>query len=598
MQVDAPERAQEDLALEAAQLALHCRQALRVPVAGALVSGFVTYLLWSLHSHALLIGWSASLCLALCARAAVAWHVLRHPPVGAAIRARSDLMVLLNLAGGIAGGAAAPLFMPGVPLAEQALLTTVLCCWCAGSISTTSTLPRAFYALVIPFMAQVVFAWAVTDVASGGYITALLGVFTAYVLMFGRDSARQVAEGLRARNQNVALVEDLRREREEANAARLHAESASRSKSRFIAAASHDMRQPLHALSLYAAALSQAVDEPRAVGIARNIEAAVDSLDSLFEALLDLSRLDAGVVTPAPRTFRAKTLVERLQNEFRPVAADKGIALHVQSEDLALHTDPVLLERVLRNLLDNAVRYTQSGGVRLECLHGEDGIEIRVMDSGVGIPDTELGRIFEEFYQVGNAARDPARGMGLGLASVRRMVELLGLRISVSSALGRGSVFTVRLPDVASAVPAEATRQPGDGSPPPNLGGKLVLVIEDDPRAREAMTALLVQWGCRTLSAASGPEALRLVDAQERLPDMVLADYRLGEGCTGVQAVQALSERYQGRARIPAVIVTGDSDPARLRDAQSSGLSLLHKPVKEARLRAAIEDQLRIATVD
>jgi signal transduction histidine kinase/CheY-like chemotaxis protein len=581
------ESPEDRLALRAGQLSLHCRQALRVPVAGVLVSLFVVHLLWEHHPRPGLVAWALALCLVLLARAAVAWWLLRRPPAGPAIERWAGVMAGFNLTSGIVGAASAPLFLPGAPLPEQALLTTVLCCWCAGSISTSSSLPLAFYGFVLPFMSQIIVAWTMTGTAGGLYIAGLMAVFAAYVLLFGRDNSTQVADSLRIRRRNAGLIEDLRREREEANAARERAESASRSKSRFIAAASHDLRQPLHALSLYSAALSQSGLEPRTAGIARNIEAAVDSLDTLFEALLDLSRLDAGVVVAEKRPLALHALFERLRNEFRPQAEAKGLDLSCETTARVLLTDPLLLERILRNLLDNAVRYTSRGGVRMTSDTAGDGLEISVADSGIGIPATEQERIFEEFYQVDNFARDPSKGLGLGLASVQRLADLLGFRIRLRSSPGAGSAFILGLP--ASALLAEADcapPAPAHRVTPLDLRGRTVLVIEDDLRAQHAMSTLVAQWGCRPIVACSGEEALHKLAGEPRRPDVVLADYRLGDGHTGVQAIRAL-EREMGD--MAAILVTGDTDPEHLRTARESGIPLLHKPVKEAQLRAAIE---------
>ena len=577
---------QDRLYLRAGQLSLHCRQAIRVPVAGVLVSLFVVHLLWPTQSHAALLVWAFALCAVLCARAAVSALLLRKPPQGMAIERWASVMAVFNLASGVIGAASAPAFLPGAPPPEQALLTTVLCCWCAGSISTSSSLPRAFLAFMLPFMGQIIAAWLMTDAPGGTYIAGLMGVFAVYVLLFGRDNGRQIAATLSIQRENAGLIEDLRREREEANAARERAEVASRSKSRFLAAASHDLRQPLHALSLYSAALSQAAREPRTIGIARNIEVTVESLDNLFEALLDLSRLDAGVIVPDRRAVNVRTLFERLQNEFQPQAAAKGLAIESEPMDLWIHTDPVLLERVFRNLLENAVRYTESGGIRLLCAIAQDGsAELAVVDSGIGVPLAEQDRIFEEFYQLNNLSRDPSKGLGLGLASVQRMVELLEMRIVLVSFQGAGSRFTLHISSdaVCNPVPAAVTPVPTARL---DLRDRSVLVIEDDLRAQDAMSALVAQWGCRPIVATSAGEALRKVAAESRRPDLVLADYRLGDGLTGVQAVHALARSV---GSIPAILVTGDTDPARLRDAQASGIPLLHKPVKEAQLRAAIE---------
>ena len=586
---DAKPTSSAPLAIRAAQLKLLCQQATRVPYVVFVIAAFVVYLLWEHQPHAWLLAWAVTVCGLLVARSVLCVGLIRRDEPGPDTDHWIRVLTLFSFANGVAGGSAGWLFFAGTPLSEQALLTMVLFCWCSGAVATASAMPRTFVAFALPFVGPLAAGWFMADVSHGKFISILIVLFLLIQLLTVRDNGRQVVESLQIRLENLGLIEELQREREEANAARERAEAASRSKSRFLAAASHDLRQPLHALSLYSAALSEAATEPRIRDIATNIEASVDSLDSLFEALLDISKLDAGVIAPQMRHVGVQLLLDRLANEFVPQAHARGVALSVDRFEGRIETDPVLVERILRNLLDNAVRYTGSGRIALTAHHSAGQLEIGITDTGMGIPASEQERIFEEFYQLNNSARDPRKGLGLGLATVRRLADLLGYGIELRSAPGVGSTFTLCIPQrVLDDTPMPLPVIP-PAAPTMDLAGRIVLVIEDDVRAQSAMQTLLTQWGCTPLVVATPAQAIEAMHAARHAPDMILADYRLGDGITGVQAVRALGGSV-GTA--PVILITGDTDPQRIRDAQASGYPLLHKPVKAAQLRSAIEKLL------
>lgn len=586
---DATPTASDQLAIRSAQLKLLCQQATRVPYVVFAIATFVVYLLWEHQPRSWLVAWAIAVCGLLVARAFVCAKLIRFNDRIAHVERWLLVLTLFSFANGVAGGSAGWFFFAGAPLSEQALLTMVLICWCAGAVATASAVPRTFVAFALPFVAPLALSWLLSDVPHGDFIALLIVLFLLIQLLTVRDNGRQVVKSLQIRLDNLGLIEELRREREEANAARERAEAASRSKSRFLAAASHDLRQPLHALSLYSAALSEAATSARMRKIGKNIEASVDSLDDLFEALLDISKLDAGVITPQMRSVSVRQLLDRLTTEFSPQASARGITLSVEPLDGRIETDPVLVERILRNLLDNAVRYTHSGRVSMVARATASRLEICISDTGIGIPPAETERIYEEFYQLNNHARDPRKGLGLGLATVRRLVDLLGYSIEMRSTIGAGSSFTLCIPqqvldDTPLPIPDLHVEVPVM-----DLGGRVVLVIEDDLRAQTAMHTLLEQWGCTALVVATPAEAVAALAAEGRSPDMILADYRLGDGLTGVQAVRALDTSI---ASAPVILITGDTDPQRIRDAQASGYPLLHKPVKAAQLRSVIEKLL------
>jgi len=367
-------------------------------------------------------------------------------------------------------------------------------------------------------------------------------------------------------------------------AAKEAAEAANRAKSSFLAAASHDLRQPLHALGLFSQALAEQTRDTAGQVLVRRITTSVSSLETLFSALLDVSKLDAGVITAHPRDFPIRPMLDRLADECMPEALERGLSLAVVCGDVVVHSDPVLLERILRNLVANALRYTSAGGVVLGCRRRGRAFSLEVWDSGAGIAPGEIDRIFEEFYQVDNASREHARGLGLGLAIVRRLAELMGHAVEVASRPGRGSVFRVLVP-AGGRVGAEIATLDA----PCNLAGRTILVIDDDESVREGTVHLLSQWGCSVVAASDAESAQYACDAAQP-PDAMVVDFRLGRGDDGLAAIAALRARF-GRA-IPAVLVSGESAPTELARIEGSGLPLLHKPLPPARLRSILSHLL------
>jgi CheY-like chemotaxis protein/two-component sensor histidine kinase len=361
--------------------------------------------------------------------------------------------------------------------------------------------------------------------------------------------------------------------------------AANRAKTRFLAAASHDLRQPMHALALTVGELREIARSPELAALARRIDRSVAALEDLLDALLDVSKLDAGAIAAEQRAFPLQPVLERLADEVGPAAEEKGLRFRVVPTSLWTESDPTLLGRILLNLAVNAVRYTREGGVVVGCRRRGAHAEIVVADSGIGIAAADQVRIFEEFYQAGSPQRDRAQGLGLGLAIVDRAARLLGHAITVKSRVGRGSVFGVRVPVVPPRPGEPASAAPETGT---QLAGLRVLVIDDEPDVRAALDGLLRRWGCSIETAASGAEALA---AGRVSPDLVLCDLRLGEGGNGFDVLDRLRARWGTGLR--GIIVTADASAERIADAHARGYPLLHKPVRPAKLRALIEELLR-----
>ncbi|MEO5845554.1 MAG: ATP-binding protein [Caldimonas sp.] len=426
------------------------------------------------------------------------------------------------------------------------------------------------------------------------FLTSFAGVLffplVAWILIDGFVQAARDLERLNAElEQRVAdKSAQLRHALENMSAAKEAAEGANRAKSAFLAAASHDLRQPTHALGLYMAALRAEKDAVPRAELADRMSEAIAALNTMFNALLDVSRMDAGALQVDVRPFAIAPLMHRLARELSRQAQDRGLRLSVRvstnSQRLNALSDPVLVERILRNLLGNAVKYTQAGGVLLACRwrHGEgDGSwQVEIWDTGPGIPAADRERVFEEFFQLGNSERDRTGGMGLGLSIVRRMARLLGHRLRLDSIEGKGSRFVLELP--ATAEPARAALEIGASG---SLAGLRVGIVDDDPEVREAARALLAGWKCKVVCAADVDELLARTDADPAVHlQALIVDYELRDGRNGIEAIEAV-RRACGKA-VPALVVSGAAAPDRLLELQASGHPWMIKPVPASRLRS------------
>ncbi len=367
------------------------------------------------------------------------------------------------------------------------------------------------------------------------------------------------------------------------------AEEANVAKTRFLAAASHDLRQPMQALAMFVAVLAGKAMDPDQAGLVARIQDSVTALDGLLNGLLDVSKLEAGLIVPHMSEFNVAPMMERLAAEFEPLCAAEGLQFTVVPSRAVVKSDPALLERILRNLLSNAVRYTKTGRILLGCRQRGKALEFQVCDTGIGIPKAELKNIFREFHQVGNPGRDRRQGLGLGLAIVERLVGLMDHAIEVKSEESRGSVFSVTVHRAQQLVAAERPRQLQLGLA---RKGAAILVVEDEPDIRESLELLLESWGHMVLTAASADEALRRLEKWGRKPEMILADYRLENGDTGGEAIARIEASLALAAKLPAIILTGDTAPERLQQAKALGHGLLHKPVQAAALQRAIDEAL------
>lgn len=367
-------------------------------------------------------------------------------------------------------------------------------------------------------------------------------------------------------------------------------EIANHATSRFLAAASHDLRQPLHALNLFVAQLRDEADPTERTRLIAHIEAAVSAMNELFDALLDMSRLDAGVLEPNLTEFPVERLFKRIETTFNESAREKGLSLGVVSSSAWVRSDFILLERIVLNLVTNAVRYTLHGGVVIGCRHRGNRLRIDVWDSGPGIPQDQQRHIFDEFYQIGGRQPDRRGGLGLGLSIVDRLGQLLGHQVELASRPGKGSCFSISVPLVAARrATVEAVEPPMTVADPAR--GRLIVVIDDDARVLDGMRGILQSWGCRVVTGASDTAALAQLAQEGGRPDLIISDFRLANGRTGIEAIERLRGALD--AAIPAFLISGDTGPERLREASASGYHLVHKPVPPMALRTTLNRLLK-----
>ncbi len=381
-----------------------------------------------------------------------------------------------------------------------------------------------------------------------------------------------------------------RQAEEELKAAKERADQANAAKTRFLAAASHDLRQPLHAMELLVSALSGRTNDPESLTIISNMQDSLAFTQRLLDSLLNVSELEAGAVRPQLEDVPIGPLLRRLHQQYAGIAKQKGLELRLVPSSAAVRSDPGLLERILDNLLSNAVQHTDQGRVLIGCCRAGDALRLEVWDSGPGIPEDKQSEIFGDFCQLDGGAKERGAGLGLGLGIVRRVADLLDHPIGVRSVPGKGSVFWVEVARVEGPAVVEAAETPAapeGAAEPEEAQGATILVVEDDAMVLNAMRTVLEAWGYRVAAVATAEEARR----SEVAPDMVIADFRLPGGETGDKAVAAVRERWGGA--LPGIIVTGDIDPEGLPDLEASRLHLLKKPVRPAKLRALMRHLLQ-----
>jgi signal transduction histidine kinase len=383
--------------------------------------------------------------------------------------------------------------------------------------------------------------------------------------------------------ENVRLFDEIQEKNEQLAAANL-------AKSRFLAAASHDLRQPLHALGLFVAQLRAGIAATERQRVVEQIDAALSEINEMFSELLDISRLDAGVLGTNVSEFSVQRLLRRIESTFTQLAIAKGLRLRIVGSGTWIRSDAILLERILLNLVSNAVRYTANGSIVVGCRRRGETVRIEVWDSGPGIAKDQREKIFDEFYQIADVQHNQYGGLGLGLAIVDRLRRLLHHEVELKSTVGKGSCFTVVVPRAPGTQVIERLRAPE--IPADAIRGKLIAVVDDDALSLEGMRGLLANWGCRIVTGRSHGSALAGLSKLREAPELIIADYHLSGGKTGIEAIENL--RYVFDRQIAALLMSGDVSPELLRSAGASGFRLLHKPVSPMKLRAELNRLLKM----
>ena len=479
-----------------------------------------------------------------------------------------------SLISGLLWGLGAVAIFPDNHLEYQLYIIFVLVAMAAGSVSSLTIYLPVFLAYLPISLLPLFFKLVMMDDPIYISLGIMQLAYLLSLLYFGINFNRSLVQTLKLRFQNIDLVEQLRAQK---NAA----EQANQAKSHFLAAASHDLRQPLHSLSLFTSVLNERSQEPEVRHVVNKINASVDALQGLFNALLDISRLDAGVLTVEKSTFNLQALMTTLANDFDSQAKDKGLTITWPDVPMAVHTDPTLLEQILRNYLSNAIRYTQHGSIDVTYDIDNELVTILVADTGRGIPPDDQQSIFNEFYQLNNPERDRSKGLGLGLSIVQRTANLLGHSLGVVSTPGKGSTFSITLDRVTNKVEGELQQSCTDSLS--NYADLLVLVIDDETDILEGTKAILEQWQCQVITAVDQDEAIMAIRQLGRKPDGIIADYRLRGNKSGITAIEAIHNEFD--TNCPALIVTGDIAIDPLRDLNDSGYQMLHKPVAPIKLR-------------
>lgn len=553
-------------------------QASRVPIP-VLTIGIITAAMAANYFPAVIWGgWLALVVAVLATR----WKVLtwlphkKHIPIGT----RINMAASLSLINGVVQ-AASTLFFPQFSITERTILTLIHAGLITGAVATTAGHKKTYLAFSMPIMVAQVLAWGLFKPPGVSYLVQvgipLLVVFLGLILAgLAREYSKFFTESFLIRTEQKKLNAKLQEALDEAVA-------ANQAKTRFLASASHDLRQPIHALSLFSASLSMRTLDERTREIVSHMETAIENLATQMNALLDVSKLDAGLVEVNLEGMDLQGYLRQLLAEFTPQAVEKGLDFRLTGTQPAyVLTDHELFDRVVRNILSNSIRYTDAGTVTINLEPLKNSWALSVTDTGRGIAEDEQSLIFEEFYQAGNPHRDRGQGLGLGLAIVKRLTKMLGITIDMHSRVGQGTTFRLTLP--MHQAEFEIDRGVLENAP---ISGANILCVDDEAAVRIALETILSQMGCQVHAVAGSDEAVAA--ARREQPDMIIADFRLADHDDGLSTISSIRQFLPG---VPALLITGDTAPDRLNIAAESGIPVLHKPIKAEVLVQCIHDHL------
>ncbi|MFK8041024.1 ATP-binding protein [Congregibacter sp.] len=540
------------------------------------VSTALVYVFWGAVAPKWLLLWMTAMLVMLGTRVAIYLSFKQRFEVSKLRRYQAFLILGSASAGIIWGAGGLIMFLPG-QLEFQLLILLSLLAMAAGSAFSLSIYLPAYYAFVPLMLAPITLRLLLIGDTVHSALASVTIVFLIAQTVFNIKINRSLSSAMELRFENLDLIDQLKEQKVEA-------EEANSAKSRFLAAASHDLRQPLYALTLFVSALEERMSSTEDREITNKIKRSADSLQSLFEALLDISKLDAGTVDVQKTDFDLQPMYKRLAVEFDPQAAQRNVTITWPTGNFAVRSEPALLEQILRNYVANAFRYTKAGEINVASVPTDDGVKISISDTGIGISPENQKAIFEEFYQLGNPERDRQKGLGLGLSIVQRAAQLLDHNIEVVSQVGQGSTFSVTVEAATQSGDLESvTSNPTSGNTLISAR-PLIVVIDDEESIRDGMEQLLSSWGCEVILGASANDVIAQLDVEQRKPDGAISDYRLRDAQTGVDAIESINRACN--STIPALIVTGDTESQLQIDLRTKGYQVLHKPVQPAKLRA------------
>lgn len=556
--------------LSAEQIRIIYRQLPAAIAPPILAACLISYLMWGYASYSNIILWLVLVCVSyLVGPTTIYWLFRRNKPDDNQVQAWGIWFVIVAvITTSCWGSASFLLFVPDSEI-HQLLLFVSLCTGAAAVMVTTASYRPGFYAGVIPMLLPI----AVRSAMEGGLFNILVAgmmlLFFAMLVHLHITFYAELIKSLKLQFENKELIEVLRKQNKKI-------EQDSRVKSQFFAAASHDLRQPIHAQVLFIAELEARNTDKESKKIIGYLKKSMDSMQGLLSALLDKSKLDAGIVIPVIQKFPINDILDALDSEFESLMRQRENKYRVVRCEKYVNSDPVLLERILRNLISNALRNTSAGSVLVGCRWVKGKLRVEVRDSGPGIPEAQQEAIFEEFYQLENSERDIEKGLGLGLAIVEQLARIMGHDVKLKSEPGKGSTFSVDVDVADKQGELDQDRQKLD-LVKSELHGTKVLVIDDDVNVCTAMRGLLTKWGCNVIIVSSAEQAISELQFSGWVPQMIISDYRLRDAKTGVQAIELVKDKVS--SEVPAILITGDTDPERLKQAKKSNYILLHKPV-------------------
>ncbi len=555
-------------------------------LANVLTAPLLVTLMWGAVPHKVLLTWLAVMFIA-CSLTTIFYLYLKPFFKELSDVPQELFYYQLPLIFGLLWGAAGYYFYTPESMAHFSYLIIFLFAMASGGVVVLSSLWLAYIFFCVPILLPSIYFFFGRGDSEHTILAVAILVFMAVMISLSRFTYGFITRLIKMRYENYDLVNALEKQKNEAI-------EANKDKSRFLSAASHDLRQPVHSLSLLASAITPEINSQKGKKILSQIKTANNVMLDLLNSLLDISKLDAEIVDTNIEVVDVQQLIKKVVDEFSLLARKNGLELRSHASQYFVESDPILLENIIRNLLHNAIRYTKEGAVLVSCRKRKGNILIQVWDTGQGIAVEHQELIFVEFQQLQNPERDQNKGLGLGLAICRRLTALINGKLSLKSLMGNGSVFALEIPAMSEDAVLKHQSLIVKALPKIqmiDLNKAVILVIDDNENVLDAMEVLLEGWGCKVLTATSVVETIDVAKSYKGQVNAIIADYRLRENTTGVDAMSAFTDvvNYQ----MAKVLITGDTAPDRMQEIVAHGIPVLHKPIKSAQLRTALGSMLR-----